>query len=109
MDDEDSEDEGAKWESGASSGPSTGPLKNRAYRPRFAASRLAVARSDGRPAAPRLGASLGTGFGVVLPDVEAGVPEMGRRLERMPVVVRRGGRDPGSETVREGSWARTWT
>jgi len=102
--DEDSEDEeeGAKWDvtppRGSSSGPNTGPLKNLAYRPRFAASRLAVARSDRRPA------SMVVALGVVLPDVvvEVGVPEMGRRLERMPVVVRR--RSRGSDLGSVGSW-----
>lgn len=68
---------------GSSSGPNTGPLKNREYRPRLAASLLAVARSDRAALVPVLG--------VADPDVEAeaGVPEIGRRLEMMPVSVRR--------------------
>ena len=36
--------------------------------------------------------------------MEAGVPETGRRLERMPVVVRRGRRDLGSVRGAPGSW-----
>lgn len=94
--DKDSEDEGTEGDvvstRGSSSGPNTGPLKNLEYRPCFAASLLAVARSDRRLVAP----ASTLGFGVVLPDVEAGVPEMGRRLEMMPVVVRWRGTDPGS-------------
>lgn len=45
------------------------------------------------------GWAVGFGFGVVLPDVVVGVPdsEAGRRLERMPVVVRwRGSEEGGS-------------
>lgn len=91
------EDDGTEWDGlGLSSGPNTGPLKNRAYRPRFAASLLAVARSDRRAVASTWR------LGVVLPEVEAGVPETGRRLEMMPVVVRRRGADVGSTS--EGSW-----
>lgn len=41
----------------------------------------------------------GIRFGVALPEVEAGVPVMGRRLEMMPVVVRRRG-----SVHEEGSW-----
>ena len=92
--DEDEEDDGGTSDvaltRGSSSGPNTGPLKNLEYRPRFAASLLAVARSERRSAAT---ASVSGTL------VSAGVPEMGRRLEMMPVVVRRRG------SVREeGSW-----
>jgi hypothetical protein len=44
-----------------------------------------------------VGGRWGLGLGVVLPDVVVGVPEAGRRLERMPVVVRwRGSEEGGS-------------
>lgn len=101
-------DEGSKGtgaDCGSSSGPNTAPLKNFEYRPRFAASLLAVARSDRlRPEAEVPTSVLA--FGVVLPDVEAGVPEMGRRLEMMPVVVRWRGTESGS-VREEGSWGGT--
>lgn len=60
------------------SGPRTGPRKNREYSPCLAAFRLAAAMRV-RPVA--------SDCGVVDPDA-AGVPSLGRLLERIPVVVR---------------------
>jgi len=59
-------------------GPRTGPRKNLEYKPRLAASRLAFAIKLSRGVSES---------GVEIPEFAA-VPLTGRRLERMPVVVR---------------------